>query len=361
MANSQKERNIVRTMAWLLTLCALSSCSKKPPADSVCAYEPLPATFEAPAGDGAIQILGSTEESFYVFDGAGKQIKSGSVNRALDLKPGQYDVRLNKSTHPVAVQSKTLTKCGAATLLVSGNTDEYYYVFDATKTQLASQKLGNPLTFFPGTYSVSVNKTSGSTNLNKGSTTNVKAGILNVQGTTDDYYYVFDSAGTQLAYNKLSKPLAFLPGTLTIKVNGTSAPANITAAGLTEVRTGALLIQGTTDEYYYVFDSIGNQLAYNKLGKPLSFLPGTYSVKVNKVAMPVTVEAGRNNEYPTGTVTVKRSGDDYYYVLDANGTELGYNKLNQPLSFPAGQYSVRVVKDIRPITITAGQATEVNW
>ena len=77
--------------------------------------------------------------------------------------------------------------------------------------------------------------------------------------------------------------------------------------------------------------------------------------------MPVTVEAGRNNEYPTGTVTVKRSGDDYYYVVDGNGTELGYNKLNQPLSFPAGQYSVRVGKDLRPITITAGQATVVNW
>ena len=102
-------------------------------------------------------------------------------------------------------------------------------------------------------------------------------------------------------------------------------------------------------------------MTYNKLGRPLSFLGGAYTAKVNGAPMPVTVEAGKTNEYPTGALTVKRSGDEYYYVLDANGTQLAYNKVNQPLSFPAGKYSVKIGKDVRPVTITAGQATAMNW
>ena len=296
-----------------------------------------------------------------MFDGTGKQLKYGSTNRALALKPGQFDVKVNKSSHSVTIQSKMLTKCSTGMLLVSGTTDEYYYVFDAAKTQMAYHKLGKPLAFFAGNYTVNVNKTSASANLSPSATTDVKTGVLMVQGTTDEYYYVFDGVGTQLAYNKLSKPLSLLPGSVTVKVNGTSAPVSVAPAGLAEVKTGALLVQGTTDEYYYVFDAIGNQLAYNKLSHPLSFVGGTYSVKVTGAPMPATVEAGRTNEYQTGSLTVKKSGDEYYYVLDTNGTQLGYNKVNQPLSFPAGKYSVKVGTDVRPATVTAGQATITNW
>jgi hypothetical protein len=350
-----------RVLVSLAAFWICSSCTKKPPADAFCTYEPLPQTTDAAAGQGAIQILAPTDEYFYVFDAAGKQLSYGSMNRALAIKPGQYQVKVNKSPHAVVVQAKTLTKCNAGTLLVSGSTDEYYYVFDGSKTQLAYQKLEHPLAFFPGDYSVSVNKTSASANLKPGATTNLKAGILNMQGSTDEYYYVFDGAGTQLAYNKLSKALSFFAGPLTIKVNATSAPVNITPAGLTEARTGALVVQGTTDEYYYVFDSLGNQLAYNKLSQPLSFLPGSYSVKVNKSPMPVAVEAGRSNEYPTASLTVKASGDDYYYVLDPNGTQLGYAKVNQPISFVAGKYSVKLGKETRPVTLVAGQPMIMNW
>jgi hypothetical protein len=58
---------------------------------------------------------------------------------------------------------------------------------------------------------------------------------------------------------------------------------------------------------------------------------------------------------------VKAGGDEYYYVMDTNGTQLGYTKVNQPLSFPAGTYSVKLANDTRPATVTAGQATVVNW
>ena len=339
---------------------ALSSCSK-PPADPLCSYETLPATTDVAAGEGAIQIIATTDEYSYVYDSSGKQVKSGSNNRALNLKPGQYNVKLNNSAHPVYVQSKMLTRCTASALRVSGDTDEYYYVFDSLKQQLANHKLGGPLAFFPGNYLVGVNNASASASLSPGSVTELKAGLVNVRGTTDEYYYVFDGAGAQLANNKLSRPLSFLAADLVVKVNGTSAPLKITAGGVANVLTGALLVGGATDEYYYVFDSLGNQLANNKLGRALSFFPGNYTVKVNNSPNPVSVEAGRTNEYQTGTLTVQRSGDDYYYVSDSNGNQIANNKLNRPLALLAGKYSVKVGNDARPVAITAGQTTVVNW
>ena len=49
------------------------------------------------------------------------------------------------------------------------------------------------------------------------------------------------------------------------------------------------------------------------------------------------------------------------YVLDRNGTELGHNKLNAPLAFPEGTYSVRVANETRPVTLTAAKITVLNW
>jgi hypothetical protein len=56
-------------------------------------------------------VLASTDTSFYVFDSTGKQIGSHAVNGLLPVKPGDYQLKLNNSAHPVVAQEKTLTKC----------------------------------------------------------------------------------------------------------------------------------------------------------------------------------------------------------------------------------------------------------
>jgi hypothetical protein len=48
-------------------------------------------------------------------------------------------------------------------------------------------------------------------------------------------------------------------------------------------------------------------------------------------------------------------------VLDASGTQLGSKQVNQPVSLPAGTYSVRLGNNIRPATVTAGQSVVLNW
>jgi mannose-6-phosphate isomerase-like protein (cupin superfamily) len=344
----------------LLSLLATFSCTKAPD-DPFCRYEPLPASAGVPAGQGGVQITASADEYFYILDKTGKEITHGRLNMSASAKPGDYVAKVNNSIHPVQVREKTLTKCSAGTVLLRGSTDEYYYVLDSTGHEMAHNKLGRGLAFFPGKYTLQVNSTPQEFEVKPDAVTEIQAGILTVPGSTDEYYYVLDSTGRELAHQKLSRPLAFMPGARTVKVNNTSATVQIAAGSLAELKTGALLMHGTTDEYYYVFSATGNELAHHKLEGPLSFVEGDYTIKVNNTAMPVKVEAGKTNEYQTATLSVKSAGDQYYYVLDRNGTELGHNKLNAPLAFPEGTYSVKVANETRPVTLTAAKITVLNW
>ena len=182
-----------------------------------------------------------------------------------------------------------------------------------------------------------------------------------VHGSTDEYYAVLNNAGVQLASAHLEKPLAFVPGTYNVKVNNTTTPATMVSGVTTEVKTGAVVLQGSTDEYYAIVDSAGTQLASAHLGHALSLVPGAYRAKLNNIAMTVQVDAGHSGEYQSGSLTVKTASSDYYAVLDASGTQLASKQVNQPVSLPAGKYSVRLGNNIRPATVTAGQSVVLNW
>lgn len=401
----------------------LAACKKAPPPDAVCTYEPLPATADVPSGQGGIMAQASTDTYFYAVDETGKQLGSAHVNGTLALKPGSYRLKVNNSLHPAAVQSKTLTKCSTGAVLVSAATDEYYYILDSAATQLSSAHVAAALSLFPGNYQVRLNNSLASATVQPGATVELKPGILNVEAPTDEYYYVFDStarqlasshvgkpiglfaagysvkinnseskaevragqtstlaagtlvvdgatdeyyyvfnpAGTQLASAHLGRPLALFPGSYNVKLNNSVMPATVAAAVPADIKTGSITLQGPTDEYYYVYDRAGTQLASSHLGRPLSFMPGDYTAKLNNVAVPVHAEAGRANDYQAGTVTVKSSGSEYYYVLDSAGTQLASKQLNQPISLPAGKYSVKVGNNARPVAVAAGQSLVVNW
>jgi 6,7-dimethyl-8-ribityllumazine synthase len=347
-------------VAALFALLAAVSCSKAPN-DPTCRYEPLPASSGTPAGQGAIQIMAAADDTFYILDKAGKEVTRAHLNMSAAAKPGEYSAKLNNSTHPVQVRENTLTTCSAGSVVLRGTTDEYYYVLDSTQHEMAHNKLGTGLAFFPGKYTLQMNNTPQEFEVKPGAVTDVQAGVLTVPGSTDEYYFVLDSTGRELAHQKLSRPLAFMPAAATVKVNNTSAPVQITGGSLAELKTGAILVHGTTDEYYYVFGAAGNELAHNKLESPLSFVEGDYTVKINNAAIPIKVEAGKTNEYQTATLSVKSGGDQYYYVLDKNGTELGHNKVNAPLAFPEGTYSIKLANETRIVTLTAAKVTAVNW
>jgi len=350
-----------RTLTFLFLSFIFSSCKKAPQPDGVCTYDPLPAGADVPSGQGGALTTGTTDAYFYAFDTTGKQIGAQVSNRLLALKPADYQLKVNNSTHLISVPVKMLAKCSTGTVQAAGKTDEYYYIFDGAGTQLASAKLGTALSLFPGKFQARLNNTPAGVDITPNAVAELKPGTLNVLGSTDEYYYVFNTTGTQLASSKLSRALSLFAGNYTIRVNNSSAPVTIAAAGSTDVTSGALLVQGTTDEYYYVFNAMGTQLASSKLGRAVALLEGPYTAKVNNAGFPVKVDPGRTNEFQTGALTVKGSGSDYYYVFDTNGVQLGSNKLNQPLSLPAGTYSVKVGNNTRTAAVTAGQSAVVNW
>ncbi len=401
----------------------LVACHKALPADGVCRYEPLPAGAQVPSGQGGVLVLASTDAYFLVRDAAGKQIGSGHVNAITPAPAGNLQVVLNNSANAISSQSRMLAKCTTGAVMVEGKTDEYYAVLNPAAQQLASAHMGSALSLFPGrykvrlnnidvaanpqagamlelktgtvnvdvgtdeyyaildtssrqlasshvgralglfagSYTVRINNTDLHADVRAGESTIVPAGTLVVHGSTDEYYAVMNNPGVQLASAHLEKPLAFVPGTYNVKVNNTTTPVTMVSGVTTEVKTGAVVLQGSTDEYYGIVDSAGTQLASAHLGQALSLMPGAYRAKLNNIAMTVQVDAGRSGEYQSGSLTVKTAGPDYYAVLDASGTQLASKQVNQPVSLPAGKYSVRVGKDIRPATVMAGQSVVLNW
>jgi hypothetical protein len=409
-------------MAALVAL-SMVACHKAQPPDAVCSYEALPATVQVPSGQGAIETLASTDAYFSVRDRDSKQIASTHVNGITPLPAGDYEINLNGSVHKTSAQPRMLTKCSSGVVVVNGKTDEYYAVLDAANRQLASAHLGSPLSLFPGSYKVRVNNveiaanvqagaaqelksgtvnveagtdeyfaildaanqqlasshlgravslfpghyavrinsTEGRVDVRSGEDARVAAGMLVVRGSTDEYYAVTSNAGVQLASAHLDRPLGLIPGTYNIKLNNSSAPVNVVAGATTEVKSGAVVFQGSTDEYYSIIDSAGTQLASAHLGRALSFVPGAYRAKLNNVAIAVTVDSGQIGQYQSGTLGVKTTGSGYYAVLDASGTQLASQQISQSISLPAGKYSIKFGNDTRPATVIAGQNVILNW
>jgi hypothetical protein len=350
----------------VLTFCSLFltvgfySCQKQLPADPCCDFSDLPSNIEVNDGQGSLIVEGSTAAYFYVLDESGNQVGYQHLNQPLALDEGSYRVKVNNVEHRTEIRSGTLARCYTGTLMVTGNTSENYTVMDSAGRQLNYEALGKTLSFFPGSFKVKVNNTEASVDIQLKAMTELRTGTLVVRGTTGEYYYVLDDDNKQLNYNTLEKPLAFLPGTYLLKVNNTSMEADVFGGKVTELRTGNLLVKGLTEEYYYVTDTVGNALNYQTLNKPLAFFPGNVFLKVNNTSMKATVVENETRELVTGSLMLTGGGTQYYYVLDAGGTQLNYNSLNKSLSFFPDEYIVKLGASTRTATVTAGQLTSLN-
>lgn len=320
----------------------------------------MPAAQQASDDQGMLQVQGSTGAHVFVLNENEETLLSQPLNKTFLLQEGAYKIRVNNSTCSVEIRAGEFAVCSTGTLTVSGSTSETYYVFDSTGVQLGYETLRRPISCFPGRYTVSVNSTEVTAKIRPNELTEIHAGSVVVSGTTDEYYYVLGSGNKQLNYNTLRKPLAFLPGEYEVKVNNTSMKAEVLAGKVTELQTGNLLVNGLTEEYYYVTDSAGNALNFQTLNKPLAFFPGRYQVKVNNTTMDGSVLPGQTTEFATGSLTLTGAGTGYYYVLDQSGNQLNYNSLNRSLSFFPAEYIVKLGASTHKATVSAGQRTALN-
>lgn len=336
------------------------ACAKKAASDPCCTISDAPANANLEDGQGLLQVQGSTSAHFYVYDEEGEQVGFQLLNQRLALAEGKYQVKVNNSSYPVEVRSGAQMTCSTGTLIVMGNTSDNYYVIGQNNQQLGYDLLGKQMSFFPGAFKVRVNNTEDSVNVQAKEITEVRSGTLVVHGSTTEYYYVLDSANRQLNYNLLEKPLAFLPGTYPVKINNSTLSARIEANRLTELVTGCLVVKGLTDEYYYVSDTAGHALNYQVLNKVLAFFPGKVNVSINNTLTVADVTPGDTTEFVTGSLMLTGAGTEYYYVLDEGGKQLNYNSLNKSLSFFPSQYIIRLGQSTRKATVVAGQLTSLD-
>jgi len=350
----------------LAMTCLVFACSKDKE-DPCCKTNPLPPGIEIKSGQGGLQVNGNTDAYFYALDQSGKQIGYQKLNGTLALDPGDYQVKVNNSFHMATVKAGMQTRCGTGTLMVKGTTTEYYYVLDSAQQQLAYETLNKATSLFVSPVFVKVNTAQVSTDVKLDELTEIQTGTILVNGTTQEYYYILNEQGTQLCYSMLGKPVAMLPGTCTVKVNNSLlSNTTVNSSQVTELHTGTILVKGLTEEYYYVLDTLGTQLNYQGLNKPLAFFPGNYRIKVNNSIISGSVAQSQLSEFETGSLVVNGNGSGYYYVFDANATQLNYNALNynalnKPLSFFPAEYSVRLGDQTQKALVKAGQQTPVAF
>lgn len=335
------------------------SCKPERSADHCCAFSDIPhdVTVEE---QGILLVQGSTSVSYDVYDERGQRLRSQALNKPVTLEEGTYLLRVNNSSHVVEIRAGEQATCSTGTLIVTGYHTDYYYVIDSINNELVSAALSTSTSLFPGSYRVRVNGTQTATSVRIREITEIRSGSLVVQGTTGEIYYVLDANNSQLNQATLGKPLSFLPGTYEVKVNNTSQEAAIVAGKSTELSTGTLLVNGLTDEYYYVTDTLGQALNFQTLNKPLAVFPGRYQVRVNNTTAIARVSPGEQTEFSTGSLMLTGGGSGYYYVLDQSGNQLNYNSLNRSLSFFPSEYTVKLGTSTRKATVVPGQLTSIN-
>jgi hypothetical protein len=244
--------------------------------------------------------------------------------------------------------------------MVSGNTDEYYQVSDSLDRSLAREKLGRSTSLFEGNFRISVNNTEMPVNVRLNELTEVRTGSIVAQGTTNEFYYVLGKGNKQLDFSKLGKPLSLFPGAYRVSVNNTLAKADVFAGRETELMTGNLFVTGLTDELYYVTDSADHALNFQKLNNALALFPGSYNIKINNTHMRGKVLPGKVTEFNTGSLTLRGSGGGYYYVFDNAGKQLNYNSLNRWLSFFPSEYVVKLGGNTQKVMVVAGEQTALD-
>ena len=208
-----------------------AACRSPAPPDPYCSSEPLPADAKT-----ALRVDGTTAVQFLVFDPAGKPVDNKTLGGTIALAPGEYQIRVNNTAHAVTVAAGKLTRCATGTLLVSGTTQETWFLQDPSGAALEQAHLGKPMSLVPGKFRVKVNNTESAAEVKPNQVTELKTGTLTVEGSGSDQYHVTDKAGASLEYGALNKSLSFFPGEYTVTLGDARRVANIEAGRQTSVR-----------------------------------------------------------------------------------------------------------------------------
>jgi len=169
-----------------------------------------------------------------------------------------------------------------------------------------------------------------------------------VLASTDAYFAVRDATGKQVASGHVNAITPVPAGDYQVVLNNFTHATSAQSKKLTKCTTGAVLVNGKTDEYYAVLDQAARQLASAHVASALSLFPGSYRVRLNNIDVIANLQAGAMFELKPGTVNVDVGTDEYYAVLDATTRQLASSPVGRALGLFAGSYTVRIDKQQRP-------------
>ena len=154
-----------------------------------------------------------------MFDEAGqKKLGFTHTGNALEVPPGSYTVVLNNTRKKATVAEDQETVLSAGTLVVAGSGKDLYEVYDETGSHKLNFKYTNrEMEFFDGAYVLRLNNSTSNASVHAGDKTIVEAGTVIVPGDGQDLYEVYDEPGTnKLSFTATGKALELFPGTYTV-------------------------------------------------------------------------------------------------------------------------------------------------
>jgi hypothetical protein len=195
----------------------------------------------------------------------------------------------------------------------------------------------------------------------KSETVDMQPGLF-VSGTGGSFYYVFDSAGAkQLASSLTNRPIDLFPGDYLVALQGIRRAIRVEPGRRTTVQTGRVTMSGTGNHFYYVHDAtVKQQLGSSLTNAAMELFPGNYTVVLHGVRAPVTVQAGHDTTIPAGTIVVPGSGQNFYYVYDDKGKSIASALTNTSLDLIPGSYLISLNESKRSVRVVAGQRITVG-
>jgi len=218
---------------------------------------------------------------------------------------------------------------GAFEIKVLGTGNNSYYVYDSEREQIGDAQTiidedeedGVEISD-EGTYTVELSDVSREITVEDDVT--LVSGSVLVFGWGTDPYDLYDEDDNKLGGAETGEYTDMFAGSYTVRLNDTSQPATVVSGARTFLGAGAILVRGTGTDRYDVYDADENKLGGNDTEGDVELFPGTYTVELNKTReTTVIVEAFRRSVLKAGAIKITGTGSDSYNVCDLDENDLG--------------------------------------
>lgn len=336
---------------------------------------------------GTVQVSGTGEDNFLIYDLTGSYLGFSPLNSAFELFAGTYKVVYNANIEQVVNPGENIILT-TGNLNVSGAGNDTYSVIDSQGNEIVTASTDESVGLFSGSYKVKLNKIVNTITIEADSTLTLQSGVLTVQGTGADDFYILNSSGVPIAMAKTNREIDLFGGTYTVSLNNSKVSADvITAEADTQAKkrsiqgvadlsdplnalkicagenisdpgeadmnqdriidlidavyglqvisgavtpknvliAGELEVTGRGIDFFEVYDFRETFLADKKTGRKLEFFAGDYIVKLNNSVNNAKISQGQTTTLETGAVNVSGTGADMYIVRDNTGSLLKEN------------------------------------